>query len=300
MRREASAPALAVATSARKKSGLAVRAVAAIALAHCGAMLVAAGCGGRGDERSAIQDRLRAKGAAEVVREAAAARFTPPADGRLTDAQVRMYLAVRERECRIREAAALAAQRRREVATGGERPDRAGKPERTDGQAGRDRSDRREERDVRQRGAGTARAVPDDATLAAAADLRAAQELRANPKEYAWVRAMVIEAEGAAATQALYQKMAAGREQLLARMRRERDALADPAARAVAEREVEDWKRGLQAAEPVMTPAVRANVYLLARYREPLAQLRASEERALAAAAGLEPPAGGGPPGRRD
>jgi hypothetical protein len=271
-------------------------AAAAVALALGGALLLAAGCE-RGDDRAAIQERLRAKGAAEVVREAAAARFTPPADGRLSDAQVRMYLAVRERESRIREAAALETQRRRgELAAGAERAERSGKQERTEGPAGRDRADRREQRDLRPRGAAAVRAAPDDAALGAAADLRAAQELRANPKEYAWVRARVAEAETAAATRALYQKMATGREQLLARMRRDRDALTDPAARAAAEREIEDWRRGLQAAEPMMTPAVRANVALLARYREPLARLRASEERALAAAAGLEPPAGSGGP----
>jgi hypothetical protein len=240
-------------------------------------MVLAAGCR-RGDDPGAIQERLRAKGAAEVVREAAASRFAPPADGRLTDAQVQMYLAVRERESRIREAAALAARRRRDAAAAADRPERTGKPG-------------REDRDARRQGAATARVTPDEAALGAAADLRAAQELRVDPKEYVWVRARVLEAEAAATTQALYQKMAAGREQLLARMRRERDALSDPEQRAAAEREIEDWRRGLQAAEPAMAPAVRANVALLARYREPLARLRVLEERALAAgAAGLEAP----------
>ncbi len=200
-----------------------------------------------------------------MVREAAAARYTPPADGRLTDGQVRMYLLVRERECRIREAAALEAQGRRRAAAAGaekaERPERQERPE-------------KQER-------------PQRAALAAAADLRAAQEVKVNPKEYAWVRERVLEAEAAATTQTLYQRMAAGREQLLARMRRDRGALTDPAQRATAEREIDDWKRGLQAAEPPLAPAVRANVALLARYREPFARLRALEERALAAAAGV-------------
>jgi septal ring factor EnvC (AmiA/AmiB activator) len=204
------------------------------------AMLLAPACR-QPDDGAAIRDRLRTKDAAEVVREAAAVRYTPPADGRLTDGQVRMYLKVRERECRIREAAAFEAQRRR-----------------------------------------------------AAADLRAAQEVKVNPKEYAWVREQVLEAEAATTTQTLYQKMAAGREQLLARMRRDRDALTDPSQRGAAQREIEDWKRGLQAAEPPIAPAVRANVALLARYREPFARLRALEERALAAAAGVEAPAGSG------
>jgi hypothetical protein len=245
------------------RSGVAGMATAAAATTAAATMaLLLAGCGDGGD-RAAIQGRLRAKVTAEVVREAAAARYVPPADGRLTDAQVRMYLKVREREDRIREAAAIEELRRRESA-----PARGG---------------------ARQ-------AARDDGGLAAA-DLRAAQELRVNPKEYAWVRARVQEAESAAATQALIQRMAAGREQLLARMRRDRDALSDPQRRAAAEREIEDYKHALQATEPQMPPAVRANVALLARYREPLARLRAIEIRALAAAAGLDAPAGDGATG---
>ena len=240
-RRGVAPPALAAA--AMLPALVALPALAAIAVL---AMLPALACR-QPDDSAAIRGRLRAKDAAQVIREAAAARYTPPADGRLTDGQVRMYLLVRERESRIREAAALEAQGRR-----------------------------------------------------AAADLRAAQEAKVNPKEYAWVRERVLEAEAAATTQALYQRMAAGREQLLARMRRDRDALTDPARRAAAEREIDDWKRGLQAAEPPVAPAVRANVALLARYREPLARLRALEERALAAAAGMEAPAASGatPPAR--
>ena len=236
----------------RARRGVAPPALAAVAMLPALAaiavlaMLPALACR-QPDDSAAIRARLRAKDAAQVIREAAAARYTPPADGRLTDGHVRMYLLVRERESRIREAAALEAQGRR-----------------------------------------------------AAADLRAAQEVKVNPKEYAWVRERVLEAEAAATTQALYQRMAAGREQLLARMRRDRDALTDPARRAAAEREIDDWKRGLQAAEPPVAPAVRANVALLARYREPLARLRALEERALAAAAGMEAPAASGakPPAR--
>jgi hypothetical protein len=253
-----------------------------------GAVLLAVACR-QPDDRAAIQERLRAKGTAEVVREAAAARYGPPANGRLTEAQVRMYLRVRERESRIREAAALADQRRREVPLGAERPER---PDRTERQDGRDPRDGRDARDAG--GRRDRRGHAADETGLAAADLRASQELGVNPKEYAWVRERVLEAESAATTQALFQKMAAGREQLLARMRRDRDALTDAEQRAAAERQIEDWKRGLQASEPVMPPAVRANVALLARFREPLARLRGLEERALAASAGLELSAAGG------
>jgi hypothetical protein len=235
------------AAASTKSAALGGRAAAAggLLLLAGGMLLLAGGCR-RPDDRAAIQERLRTKGSAEVVREAAAWSYAPPADGRLTTAQVRMYLEVRERECRIREAAAPDAQRRREAAAP-ERPERG----------------------------------------ETAAGLRAAQELRVNPKEYAWVRERVLEAEAAATTMTLYQRMTAGREQLLARMRRDRDALTDPAQQAAAGREIEDFKRGLQASEPVVSPAVRANVAILARHREALARLRALEERALAAGAGI-------------
>ena len=210
------------------------RGLAALALAVAlPAAIVGAGCGRRQDlGGGAAQDGVRGRGAAEEGREAdAAPPYAPPADGRLNDAQMRMYVKVRERESLLREKGSKAA------------------------------------------------------------DLQAAREATVNPREYLWVRERVLEAEASAATQLLYQKMSAGREQLLARMRRERDAMTDAAERAAAEGRIEDFKRGLQASEPQMSPAVRANVALLARYREPLARLRTLEERALAAGAGIEPPA---------
>jgi hypothetical protein len=209
-------------------AGAAARALllAALVALGAGALAVAGGCRAP-DDRAAIQDRSRAKGTAQVVSEAAAATYVPPADGRLSAAQMQLYVDVRERESRIREAGAPAA-----------------------------------------------------------ADLRAAQELRVNPREYTWVRERVLEAEAAATTQALVQKVVAGREQLLAHMRRAAAAETDPVRRAVAEREIEDFRRGLQESAPVLPPAVRANMALLARFRQPLARLRVLEERALAAAGG--------------
>jgi hypothetical protein len=212
-------------------------------MAAAGAVLVAAGCG-RSDDR--LGPHAPTNAAADLVRDAGAAVYTPPSDDRLTAAQVRLFLAVRERECRLRETAASEPQRSAVAAP-------------------------------------AATVVP-----VAPAELRAARDLHANPKEYAWVRQRVMEAELAASTQALNLKMAAGREQLLARKRRELAALTDAEQRATVQHEIEDWQRGLQGSEPVLTPAVRSNIALLARFREPLARLRTIEERSLAANAGLD------------
>lgn len=56
------------------------------------------------DDQASIRERLNEKDAMKVVEEAARARFAPPADGRLNEEQVRMYLEVREREEKIRQA----------------------------------------------------------------------------------------------------------------------------------------------------------------------------------------------------
>lgn len=57
-------------------------------------------------EEEAIQERLQEKETAEVVAEFSKALYDPPADGRLTDRQVRMYLEVQERGRKIGEVAA--------------------------------------------------------------------------------------------------------------------------------------------------------------------------------------------------
>src|SRR5687767_5448045 len=57
------------------------------------------------EDEAAVQQALKEKGTLEVLDEVAAAQYTPPTDGKLTDAQIAMYLAVRQRGKRIREVA---------------------------------------------------------------------------------------------------------------------------------------------------------------------------------------------------
>lgn len=81
----------------------------AIAAALGCAVIVAVSCRREpavpADDPASIRERMSDKGAMEVVEEAARARFVPPADGRLREEQVRMYLEVRAREEKIRQAA---------------------------------------------------------------------------------------------------------------------------------------------------------------------------------------------------
>jgi hypothetical protein len=179
-------------------------------------VLLAAGCGRRpaGDETS-IRKRLERKGTTDLMDQVAKApAYKPPADGRLTESQVRMYLDVRPRERRIREVASKSAS-------------------------------------------------PADA---ATADLRAAQELGFNPKEYQWVRDRVLEAQMLQATQALNQQVALSREALL-RSLKEQKKTAGAGQRAEIDRHIEDLRKS---AEGVVDrdPSKNFNAQLLARHEE--------------------------------
>ncbi|HXO28978.1 MAG TPA: hypothetical protein VOA80_16630, partial [Thermoanaerobaculia bacterium] len=86
-----------LAAIARAASIASIAPIASISSISAMAMLLASGCR-QPDDSAAIRERLRSKDAAQVVREAATARYAVPADGRLVDGQVRMYLQVRKRE----------------------------------------------------------------------------------------------------------------------------------------------------------------------------------------------------------
>ncbi len=71
-------------------------------------LLAAPACkGGSEADQTAIEERLHEKGTAELMHEVSKApEYRPPADGRLSERQVRIYLDVWRRERKIREIAA--------------------------------------------------------------------------------------------------------------------------------------------------------------------------------------------------
>lgn len=181
-------------------------------------------------EEEAIRERLQEKGTADVVAEFSKALYDPPADGRLTDRQVRMYLEVKERGRKIREVTA-------------------------------------------QEGA-----AEDGSALS---DLRAALELGHNPKEFTWVEERIAETEEVDALSALEQRVGQSREEYLAMLEEEREAAVDEAQKAEIDRQIEEF-RSAPAAGTEVSPAVRQNLALLARFQDDLQEAR-SEEARLAA-----------------
>jgi hypothetical protein len=228
-------------------------------LALSGSILWACGCQAKpAADEATIQKNLQQNGTANLMDEVAKApEYHPPADGRLSEAQVRMYLDVRQREQQIREVAFKEQQE-------------AGEPAPAD--SGQDQLAYVE----------ALKAVGDQPDLAdiATADLRAAQELGVNPKEYSWVKERVLEAQMQETSLALSQQIAQGRQQVLAQLEQRRQETTDPVQSAQIERQIEEFNKNLQATSVSAADPVRqANAGLLGRYKDDLVRLQTTDQR---------------------
>jgi len=184
-------------------------------------------------------------GTAELMDQVAKAPdYKPPADRRLTERQVRMYLDVRLREQKIR----AAAFKRLNTPSGTERRPPVGL-------------------------LGSLGDLADMGT----ADLRASRELGFNPKEYQWVRERVMDAQMLQATQALSRQVAQSREALLRSLEEEKKT-AGPAQRAGIDRNIREL-RNSAAGVVDRDPAKIFNVGLLVRHQEDFDRLRGEEQR---------------------
>lgn len=226
-----------------------------------GAALLAPGCG-RSQEAAAPEPTPREETAA-LMEQVAEAEFQPPADGRLTEGQLQLYLEVRERQQEIRRQALDGLEDREPVdAEAPEAPDTVADPA-----------------DAADTAVVDALEVVGDHEDPALADLQAARELGYNPKEYLWVREQVREAQLARAELLLSRRLAESRERHLAGLEAELATAATPEARAKVEERLAGFRRGLAESLPQVPPAVQFNAGLLDRYEERLAAVWAGEER---------------------
>ena len=237
----------------------------ATVLALSGAILWACGCQARpAVDDASIQKSL--KGTANLMDAVAKApEYHPPSDGRLTETQIQMYLDVRQREQQIREAAFK------------ERQD-VGEPK---GMPAGDSSpaDSGEDQLATVDALKTVGDQPDFADIATA-DLRAAQELGFNPKEYSWVKERVLEAQIQETALGLSQQIAQSRQQVLAQLEQRRQETTDPVEKAQIERQIEELNRNAQETSVAAADPVRqANAGLLARYKDDLSRLQTTDQR---------------------
>jgi hypothetical protein len=123
-------------------------------------------------EKNAISNDLDKRGTTDLMKQVADDKYTPPADGRLTDTQVQMYLKVREHEKKIAQVA------RDEMKQHAEAANKSG-----DKSLG-----------SLMEGFKAMGSAADFLT----ADIRAAKDLGFNTQEYLWVKGQILSASTAA------------------------------------------------------------------------------------------------------
>jgi len=219
----------------------------------CALLALASGCKGKaGEDEASIQKRLEEKGTVDLMDQVSKApEYKPPADGRLTDRQIGMYLEVKRREQKIREVAFKNLKAKEDTA-------------------------KVEKRDV---GIFEAMKAVGDIADAATADLRAAQELGYNPKEYSWIKERVLEAQMLQTTKALNQQVAQSQQALLKMLEEQKEAAPDDARRAEIDKQIEEIKKNAAETAADSTPAKEYNAALLAKYKDELDKLQAEEQR---------------------
>lgn len=123
-------------------------------------------------DKASISKDLQKVGTTDLMKQVADDTYEPPADGKLTEAQIKMYLKVREHEKKIVAVAKEEAKQHAEKAKASGEKSLAGMVE----------------------GFKTLGSVADLVT----ADLRAAKDLGYNTQEYQWVKQQLMDVSGAA------------------------------------------------------------------------------------------------------
>jgi hypothetical protein len=158
-------------------------------------------------DKAAISNDLDKRGTTDLMKEVANDKYTPPGDGRLTDAQIRMYLKVREHEKAIAQVA------REEMKKHAEAADKEGKKSIGSLMEG-------------------FKAMGSAADFLTA-DIRAAKDLGYNTQEYLWVKGQVLGASSAAMTQKFTEAMSANFDKAYDAAKKSYDEAKDETTRKV-------------------------------------------------------------------
>lgn len=220
----------------------------ALALGLLLLLLVPTGCKlKKAVDEAAISDDLEDVGTKELLEKTSEDSYDPPADARLTDAQIQMYLKVREKE----KAIALVARKEMEK----QAKSAEGKGEKS-----------------------IAGVMAGFKALGSAADfltadIRAAHELGFNTAEYQWVKERVLEASGAAFTESLQQSSKAMMDQAYDELKKQHDAATDAEAKKALAGMLAEYdknRKEMAAQQEQVDPSVKANRELLSRYESTL------------------------------
>lgn len=200
-------------------------------------------------DKASISKDLDKKGTVDLMKEVADDKYTAPADGKLTDAQIQMYLKVREHEKDIAKVARDEAKQHADAAKKAGEKSLAGLME----------------------GFKTLGSAADIAT----ADIRAAKDLKFNTQEYLWVKSQVLAASGAEYTAKLAEAANASMDAAWQQAKKAYDEAKDEQTRAMYKQMLDGYEQSKNSMKQEVDPAVAYNRQLLAKYENTLNALTA-------------------------
>ncbi len=214
-------------------------AIAAVALSSCKAK--------EAIDKAAISPDLEKRGTVDLMKEVADDKYTPPADGKLTDAQVQMYLKVREHEKDIAQVAKAEAQQHAEAA--------------------------KKEGEHSLGGLMEGIKTMSSAAQMVTADIRAAKDLHYNTQEYLWVKGQILAASVSAMTQQSTKAMNASMDAGYAQAKKAYDEAKDEQTKKIYAdmlANMDKSKQEMNQNQEKQDPAIQYNRQLLSKYENAL------------------------------
>lgn len=209
-----------------------------LALAGCKAKEIA--------DKASISKDLDKRGTTDLMKQVADDKYTPPADGRMTEAQVQMYLKVREHEKQI---AQVAKDEMKQHAANAEKKGDKSIAGMLDG----------------------FKALGSAADLVTA-DIRAAKDLGFNTQEYLWVKQQILAASTAAMAEEFSKSMQQNFEKAYAEAKKAHDEATDEQTRKLYADVLAGYEKSKQemAAQTNQDPPAQFNRQLLAKHENAL------------------------------
>lgn len=197
-------------------------------------------------DNASISKDLDKRGTIDLAKEIAKDEYTAPADGRITEAQVQMYLKVREHEKKIAEVA------KTELKEHAQKAEKAG------------------EKSL----AGLVQGLQAMGSAAdfLTADLRAAKDLGYNTQEYIWVKGQIIAASTAAMAEKFNQAMAANFDKAYQDAKKAYDSASDETTKKLYADVLAGYEKSKQeiTQKAEADPAASYNRQLLSKYENAL------------------------------
>lgn len=199
-------------------------------------------------QKADISNDLQKRGTTDLMKEVAKDKYNPPADGRITDAQVQMYLKVRDRERQIAQVAKAEAQKHADAAKKDGEHSISGMME----------------------GFKTLSAAAEMVT----ADIRAAHDLGYNTAEYTWVKGKILDASLSAMGEKTNQAMSAQMDAAYTQTKKAYDEAKDDQTRAMYKQMLDSYAKSkddmAKEAAKNVKPETEYNRQLLSKYENAL------------------------------